>query len=60
MTVALFHLEKYSFADKEAKLERLTLEKEIADSQKAFVWRLTCDPCDGWDCALFFNKTSEN
>ncbi len=34
-SVALFHLrEKYSFADKEAELERLTLEKEIADSQK--------------------------
>jgi signal transduction histidine kinase len=38
-SVALFHLrEKYSFADKEAKLERLTLEKEIADSQKRLLF----------------------
>lgn len=38
-SVALFHLrEKYSFADKEAELERLTLEKEIADSQKRLLF----------------------
>lgn len=34
-SVALFHLrEKYSFADKEATLKRLALEKEINNSQK--------------------------
>jgi signal transduction histidine kinase len=34
-SVALFHLrEKYSFADKEAELKRLALEKEITNSQK--------------------------
>ena len=38
-SVALFHLrEKYSFADKEAEFERLTLEKEIADSQKRLLF----------------------
>lgn len=38
-SVALFHLrEKYSFADKEAELKRLTLEKEIADSQKRLLF----------------------
>ena len=38
-SVALLHLrEKYSFADKEAELERLTLEKEIADSQKRLLF----------------------
>ncbi|WP_162793668.1 sensor histidine kinase [Runella rosea] len=38
-SVALFHLrEKYSFADKEAVLKRLALEKEIADSQKRLLF----------------------
>jgi signal transduction histidine kinase len=38
-SVALFHLrEKYSFADKEAELKRLALEKEIADSQKSLLF----------------------
>lgn len=38
-SVALFHLrEKYSFADKEAELKRLALEKKIADSQKRLLF----------------------
>ena len=38
-SVALFHLrEKYSFADKEGELKRLSLENEIADSQKRLLF----------------------